>query len=89
MVGYDKEGEIVTDYRTIVDMKDSKDINTKNISEVSVGPNGTFKFKTYCRDAALYKLVEIFGLNELNKAKQKLAEERFEHEKDIDSKKYW
>lgn len=90
VVDHDKEtGEPIIDYRTIVDMKDSKDIDTKNISEISIGPNGTFKFKTYCRDAALYKLAEIFGLNETQKAKQKLAEERFEHEKKIDSKKYW
>lgn len=90
VVNHDEEtGEPIVDYRTIVDMKDSVDIDTKNISEISIGPNGTFKFKTYCRDTALYKLAEIFGLNETQKAKQKLAEERFEHEKNIDSKKYW
>lgn len=90
VVNHDEEtGEPIIDYRTIVDMKDSIDIDTKNISEISIGPNGTFKFKTYCRDTALYKLAEIFGLNETQKAKQKLAEERFEHEKNIDSKKYW
>jgi len=89
VVGYDEEGEPIIDYRTVVELKDSKDIDTKNISEVSIGRGGMFKFKMYCRDTALYKLAEIFGLNELAKAKQKLAEERFEHEKDIDSKKYW
>lgn len=89
VVDYDGEGEPIIGYKTIVDMKDSKDIDTKNISEISVGPNGTFKFRTYCKDKALYQLAEIFGLNELNKAKQRLAEERFEEEKNVNSKKYW
>jgi phage terminase small subunit len=90
VVGHDKEtGEPIIDYAPIVDIKDSRTINTKNVSEISVGANGTFKFKTYCRDTALYKLAEIIGMDELKKAKQKLAEDRFEHEKDIDSKRYW
>ena len=89
LVGYDDDGEPIMGYRTIVDMKDSKDIDTKNISEVSVDSKGTFKFKTYCKDKALYKLADIMGLDEMAKKKQKLAEDRFEHDKDIDSKKYW
>lgn len=89
VVAYDEEGNPIIDYRTIVDLKDSRDIETKNVSEVSIGTNGSFKFKMYCKDTALYKLAEIFGLNKIQQAKQKLAEERFQHEKDIDSKKYW
>lgn len=89
VVAHDDNGEPIIDYRTIVDMKDSDDIDTGNISEISIGPNGTFKFKTYCKDKALYKLADIMGLDEMAKKKQKLAEDRFEHEKDIDSKKYW
>lgn len=88
VVGFDDAGPIRED-RITVDIKNSKDIDTKNISEVSLGKDGQFKFKLYQRDTALFKLAELFGLNELNKAKQKLVEERFEHEKDIDSKKYW
>lgn len=89
IVEYDKDGEPVIDYGIVVDVNDSKDIDTSNISEVSVGKDGQFKFKLYEKDKALFKLAEIFGLNELNKAKQELAEDRFEHEKDIDNKKYW
>lgn len=89
VVGYDEEGEPIVDYRTVIEMKDSDTIDTKNIKEVSIGRGGTFKFKTYCRDTALYKLAEIFGLNKIQQDKQKLAEERFKHEKEIDSKKYW
>jgi len=89
LVGYDDEGEPVLGYRTVVDLKDSKDIDTSNISEISIDSKGTFKFKTYCKDKALYKLADIMGLDEIAKKKQKLAEDRFEHEKEIDGKKYW
>ena len=88
-VGKDADGVPISEYRTIVDLKDSKDIETKNVSEVSIAANGAFKFKMYCRDTALYKLAELIGVDALDKAKQKLAEDRFNHEKDIDKKKYW
>ena len=88
-VGVDDEGNLIKDYRIIIDTKDSKTIDTKNISEVSLGKDGQFKFKLYERDKALYKLAEIFGLNELQKQKQKLAEDRFKEEQNINSKKYW
>ena len=45
---------ITGDVRTKV--KDSKNINTKNISEVSCGKDGSFKFKLYCKDNALMLL---------------------------------
>lgn len=83
------DGEVIKEDRITVDIKDSKTIDTKNISEISLGKDGQFKFKLYEKDKALSKLAEIFGLNELDKSKQKLAEDRFEHEKDIDSKKWW
>ena len=88
VVGYDDEGPIRED-RITVDIKDSKKIDTKNISEVSLGKDGQFKFKLYCKDTALYKLAEMFGLNELQKQKQKLAEDRLEMDKNINNKKYW
>lgn len=89
VVAHDEDGEPIFGYRTIVDLKDSRTIDTKNISEISVGANGTFKFKTYCRDTALYKMLEVYGENAVAKAKQKLAEERFLHEKEIDKLKYF
>lgn len=88
LAGYE-DGEPVFEYRPIIEMKDSRKIDTKNVSEVSLGANGSFKFKTYCRDTALYKLAEILGVNELQKARQKLLEDRFVHDKEIDKKKYW
>ena len=89
IVGHDDEGKPIIQRRTVIDIKDSRNIDTKNISEISVGKDGTFKFKTYCKDKALYKLADIFGLDELQKAKQKLAEDRFEHEKKKDDEKNW
>lgn len=88
IVGYE-DGKPIIDYKIQIDIKDSKHIDTKNISEVSISNNGQFKFKLYERDKALYKLAEIFGLDKLNQAKQKLAEDRFGHEKLKDSKKIW
>lgn len=88
LVGYE-DGEPIFDYRTIVELKDSRTINTKNISEVSIAANGAFKFKMYDRQSAINKLLEVYGENAIAKAKQKLAEERFAHDKDIDSKRYW
>jgi phage terminase small subunit len=88
VVGFE-DGEPIREDRIAVNLKDSDEIDTKNISEISLGRDGNFKFKLYERDKALYKLAEMFGINETNKAKQKLAEKKFEHEKEIDSKKYW
>jgi phage terminase small subunit len=84
-----EDGEVVREERISVNLKDSNTIDTKNISEVSLGKDGNFKFKLYERDKALYKLAEMFGINETNKAKQKLAEDRFNHDKEIDKKKNW
>lgn len=89
IVEYDEDGEPVIDYGIVVDIKDSDDIDTSNISEVSIDSKGTFKFKRYDKDKALYKLADIMGLDEMAQKKHKLAEDRFEHEKDIDGKKYW
>ena len=43
-------------------MKDSDDINTKNISEISIGKDGQFKFKLYERDNALIQLGKHLGM---------------------------
>ena len=88
VVEYDEKGEPVVDYGTVIQLKDSRDIDTKNISEVSLS-KGTFKFKLYERDRALYKLADLMGLDKPTQDKQKLAEDRFEHEKKQDEKKNW
>jgi phage terminase small subunit len=53
----DEEGKVRTE------IKDSTTIpSTKNISEVSQGKDGAFKFKTYCRDEALVQIGKILGM---------------------------
>lgn len=63
VVEHDKDtGKPVIDYKTIVDLKDSDTIDTRNIAEISTGPNGVFKFKQYCKDNALVQLGKHFGM---------------------------
>ena len=88
VVDHSDDGEPVVGYSTIIDLKDSKEVDTKNISEVSLS-KGTFKFKLYERDRALYKLADLMGLDKPTQDKQRLAEDRFEHEKKQDEKKNW
>lgn len=88
-LGLDENGNPIHVSRPVVFIKDSRTINTKNISEVSIGKDGQVKLKTYARDTALYKLAEMLGVNEIAQAKLKLAEERLEMEKEVNSKKYW
>ncbi len=45
-----------------VAIKDSDSIETKNISEVSIGKDGQFKFKLYCRDNALLNVGKHLGM---------------------------
>lgn len=54
----DEEGKIN------VKFKNSKTIDTRNISEVSIGRDGQFKFKLYCKDNALIQLGKNLGLFE-------------------------
>ena len=43
-------------------IKDSDTINTKNISEISLGKDGQFKFKLYCKDTALVNVGKHLGM---------------------------
>jgi phage terminase small subunit len=61
-IGVDDDGEPIIDYRTVVDMRDSDLIDTKNIAELSIGKDGQFKFKLYCRDNALIQLGKHLGM---------------------------
>lgn len=83
------DGEPIIGYKNVIDLKDSKGVDTKNISEVSISSRGTFTFKLYGKDKALYKLADIMGLDKPTQDKQKLAEDRLAHEKKQDEKKNW
>ncbi|MFA5880551.1 MAG: terminase small subunit [Eubacteriales bacterium] len=61
-VGHDADGNPVSDYRTIVDIKDSDTIDTRGISEVSVGKDGQFRFKLYGKDNALVNAGKHLGM---------------------------
>jgi len=55
VVGYE-DGEAVTDYRTVIQLKESDQIDGNLISEVSMSKDGTLKFKLHDKMAALDKL---------------------------------
>jgi phage terminase small subunit len=61
-VDTDKNGMPVYGYKTIVDVKDSDGIDTRNVQEVSLGANGSFKFRLYSKDEALLQLGRHLGL---------------------------
>lgn len=61
-IGVNDKGEDVYDYKPIVKFKDSDTIDTRNIQEVSVGANGAFKIKQYCKDNALVQLGKYLGI---------------------------
>ena len=45
-----------------VTVKKSKEIDTRSISEISLGKDGQFKFKLYCKDNALVQLGKHLGI---------------------------
>jgi phage terminase small subunit len=46
----------------VIDTKDSKDVNTAAINEVSISKDGTFKFKLYDKLSALEKMGRELGM---------------------------
>jgi phage terminase small subunit len=61
-VGESDNGSPILAYDTIVDLKDSDTIDTRNISEISKGRDGQFKFKLYSKDNALVQLGKYLGM---------------------------
>jgi phage terminase small subunit len=63
VVEYDPETEEpIIDYRQIIDVIDSKDVDTSVIQEVSIGKDGTFKFKLYDKQKALVDIGKHLGM---------------------------
>ena len=90
LIGHDKEtGEPIVDYAPVIDLKDSRTVDTRNVQEVSLGANGSFKFKMYSREAALYKLLDLYGVKAVEEAKLKLMRERLDLDKDLAESKKW
>lgn len=63
VVDYDPEtGEPVIDYKQIIDVIDSSQVDGSVIQEVSIGKDGTFKFKLHDKMAALDKIGKHLGM---------------------------
>lgn len=63
VVDHDPEtGEPVIDYKQIIDVIDSSQVDGSVISEVSIGKDGTFKFKLHDKMAALDKIGKHLGM---------------------------
>ncbi len=62
VVGADIEGRPAIDYRPIIEVKDSSKVDGTLISEVSIGKDGTFKFKLHDKMAALEKMGKTLGM---------------------------
>ena len=61
-VDEDDEGNPIFDYRQIVDARPSEEVDGTLISEVSIGRDGTFKFKLHDKLNALEKAGKYLGL---------------------------
>lgn len=75
----DEEGNVRTE------VKDSDTIDTRNISEVSCGKDGQFKFKVYCKDNALNMLGKHLGMF-TDKVESKNVNENYNY--DMDAKRF-
>lgn len=62
IVEYDEDGESVIDYKQIIDVIDSKYVDTSIIQEVSISKDGTFKFKLYDKQKALVDIGKHLGM---------------------------
>lgn len=60
MVEY--QGQKVADYAQVVDVLDSDEVDGHVVSEVSIGKDGTFKFKLHDKMAALDKMGKHLGM---------------------------
>lgn len=63
VVGYDEEtDEPITDYRQIIDMLESDQVDGRAIQEVSISAKGVFSFKLHDKMAALDKMGKHLGM---------------------------
>ena len=62
IVAWDNENKPVFEYKQIIEMKNSEDVDTRAVSEISMSPAGGFRFKLSSKDAALDKLAKIKGM---------------------------
>jgi phage terminase small subunit len=61
--GYDKEtGESLSEYRQVVEVRPSSEVDGTLINEVSISDRGTLKFKLHDKMAALEKIGKHLGM---------------------------
>jgi len=56
------DGEPIIGYETIIELKDSKTVDTAPISEIRKSRDGSFVFKTYSKENALINLGKYLGI---------------------------
>jgi len=59
---YDEEGRPIYAYKQVVDCKSSDEVDGSLISEVSIGKDGTFKFKLHDKKGALDMIGKHLGM---------------------------
>lgn len=62
VVDTEDNGELIIDYKMVVDAKDSSEIDGTLINEVSIGKDGTFKLKLHDKLNALEKMGKTLGM---------------------------
>lgn len=58
----DDEGNPIIDYKPVVNMKDSKEVDTSVVQEVSLSNDGSFKFKLHDKQKALIDIGKHIGM---------------------------
>lgn len=89
VAAHDEDGDPVFEYRPVIEFKDSKEVNTSLISEISLTSKGLLKIKMHDKISALNKLAEIMGLNLISLEKLDLSRERLEEDKKRNTYKNW
>jgi len=62
VVDHNATGEPIIDYKQVIDIKDSDEVDGTLINEVSISKDGTFKFKLHDKMAALEKMGKHLGM---------------------------
>ena len=62
ITGHDENGRPIIDYKTIVELKPSEQVDGRVISEVSISKDGTLKFKLHDKKGALDSVGKHLGM---------------------------
>lgn len=62
VIGHDDDGTPIIDYMQIVEMKSSDEVDGTLISEVSIGKDGTLKFKLHDKKGSLDSMAKHLGM---------------------------